>query len=36
VTIVAKPSPGAPVHTFALPVVREITPSPVKTGGAAW
>jgi hypothetical protein len=36
VTIVVKPSSGAPVHTFALPVVREIPPSPATAGGVAW
>jgi hypothetical protein len=33
---IVKPQPAASVHTFALPVVREITPSPAPTGGSAW
>jgi len=35
-TIVVKPAAGAAVHTFSLPVVREIQPSPAPAGGMAW
>jgi hypothetical protein len=33
---IVKPTPGLAVPSFALPVVREIQPTPVVTGGSAW
>jgi hypothetical protein len=36
VTIVSKPSAGSAVHTFSLPLVREIAPSPAPAGSSSW
>jgi hypothetical protein len=35
-TIVSKPNAGSAVHTFSLPVVREIPPGPAPAGSAGW